>query len=172
MKSMNTFVLLVIGIMLVSAPNLFGREAGQTLAAKSAKTGESSVGGSYKIGTMRVRSASNPLADAAKYSGESCFQRTLSDAEINRIVAAIYRIEGGDKARVPYGILSVKVKDKEAARKVCYNTVRNNYVRWTKAVKPDDFAKFIATRYCPPSADAVGHKNWVNNFRKIVGKVK
>jgi hypothetical protein len=123
--ALKHFVLLVIVAMLATAPNLFGREAGQ-----------------------------------------------LSDAEINRMVAAIYRIEGGDKARVPYGILSVKVKDKESARRVCYNTVRNNYVRWTKSGKPDDFAKFIAARYCPPSADAVGHKNWVNNFRKIVGKVQ
>ena len=161
MKSMNTFVLLVIGIMLVSAPNLFGREAGQLLGA-----GE-------PMANARIQAQSDEAKDPNSVTlGAATHRTALSDAEINRIVAAIYRIEGGDKARVPYGILSVKVKDKEAARKVCYNTVRNNYVRWTKAGKPDDFAKFIATRYCPPSADAVGHKNWVNNFRKIVGKVQ
>lgn len=91
----------------------------------------------------------------------------LPDAEAAKIVDAIYRVEGGAKARVPYGILSVPVRDAKDARRICLNTVQNNHDRWIKAGRPGAFFDFLADRYCPPAADAVGNKNWKTNIRKL-----
>jgi len=90
-------------------------------------------------------------------------------AEINveRMADAIYRAEGGDKARVPYGVLSVKVKDKAEARRVCINSIRNNIKRWEKAGKPSTFVDFMADRWCPVASDPVGNRNWKKNVKAI-----
>lgn len=88
------------------------------------------------------------------------------DAE--RLADAIYKAEGGDKAKAPYGILSVKVANREEARRVCINTIRNNLKRWEKAGKPGDYIDFLADRYCPPSVDQIGNKNWKRNVKALM----
>lgn len=88
------------------------------------------------------------------------------DAE--RIADAIWRVEGGAKARVPYGILSVRVKDAAEARRVCLNTIRNNHRRWIAAGRPGDYLDFLADRYCPPSVDPVGNRNWKHNIKSLL----
>ena len=95
---------------------------------------------------------------------------TSSAAEPNyeKIADAIYRIEGGKKAEFPYGIRSVKVKDEAEARRVCINTIRNNYARWVAAGRPIDFLTFLGDHYCPKASDPVGHDNWVRNIHKII----
>lgn len=85
----------------------------------------------------------------------------------DEIANAIYRLEGGKKAKVPYGILSMKVRDKAHARQVCLNTIRNSRARWIKAGKPGDELDFLANRYCPPSADPVGNRRWKVNIHKL-----
>jgi len=87
------------------------------------------------------------------------------DAE--KLANAIYRAEGGAKARVPYGILSVKVSSEAEARRVCLNTIKNNHTRWIKAGKPGSYLSWLANRYCPKSADPVGHRNWLANVSRI-----
>lgn len=87
---------------------------------------------------------------------------------LTRVVNAIYRAEGGSKAKVPYGILSVRVRDAAHARRVCEATVRNNWDRWEAAGRPGDFVSFLGRRYCPPAADPVGHRNWVRNVTSII----
>jgi len=89
--------------------------------------------------------------------------------DANRIADAIYRVEGGSKAKAPYGILSVKVSNATEARKVCLNTIRNNHTRWIRAGKPGKFLDFLADRYCPKSADPVGNRNWKKNVKSISG---
>jgi len=89
--------------------------------------------------------------------------------DANRIADAIYRVEGGAKAKAPYGILSVKVANAAEARKVCLTTIRNNHTRWIRAGKPGKFLDFLADRYCPKSADPVGNRNWKKNVRSISG---
>jgi hypothetical protein len=89
--------------------------------------------------------------------------------DANRIADVIYRVEGGAKAKAPYGILSVKVKNTTEARKVCLNTIRNNHRRWQAAGKPGKFLDFLADRYCPKSADPVGNRNWKKNVKSISG---
>ena len=91
---------------------------------------------------------------------------------VERLCNAIYRAEGGSKARVPYGILSVKVKNEADARRICINTIRNNITRWEKAGKPGDYIDFLANRYCPPSADPIGNLNWKKNVTAIYNQSK
>ena len=89
------------------------------------------------------------------------------------IVDGIYRIEGGNKAQYAYGIRSVKYKDKAEARRICFNTVRNNRVRYAKAVErgfKGDYIKFLASRFCPIGCDndRGTNKFWENNLRRVL----
>ena len=94
----------------------------------------------------------------------------ISAPEVNRIVDAIYIIEGGAKAKKPFGILSVPCNSYAACRKICANTVRNNYKRWERAGRPGDYLKFLADRYCPVGAenDNGTNKFWLTNLRRIL----
>ena len=92
----------------------------------------------------------------------------IPPAYAERICTAIYWAEGGAKARVPYGILSVKVKDAAEARRVCLRTIRNNWRRWEKAGRPGAYLDFLADRYCPPSVDPTGNRNWRRNVRRLM----
>ena len=94
---------------------------------------------------------------------------TLSPALVERIADAIYIVEGGTQAKVPYGILSVKVESENHARQVCVNTIRNNHARWRETGGKGDFLNFLANKYCPPS-DSSGNANWKRNIRKILGR--
>ena len=95
----------------------------------------------------------------------SCRALAASDEQICN---AIYRVEGGSRARVPYGILSIKVRDEAHARRICLNTIKNNRVRWIKAGQPGAFLDYLADRYCPRSADPIGNKNWKANIKRLV----
>lgn len=89
----------------------------------------------------------------------------LSSNQVNKIVNAIYRIEGGANTKYPYGVMSVKTDN---PRKICANTVRNTRARWIKAGAKGDFLDYLADRYCPPSVDPVGNRNWKKNIHKLV----
>src|SRR5690606_17751985 len=83
--------------------------------------------------------ASSLLCAAASHAIDPAYEE--------RIVDAIYVIEGGPRAKDTYGILSVKVKDEAEARRVCFNTVRNNWRRWEAAGRPGEYIDFLADRY-------------------------
>ena len=89
----------------------------------------------------------------------------------NQIANAIYKAEGGAKAKVPYGILSVKVKNEAEARRVCINTIHNNHIRFTKQNKYTDFIEFLGSRYAPVSAHKL-NKFWVRNVKYQLAKIK
>lgn len=98
--------------------------------------------------------------------------KPLSDASINKMVNAIGKAENSKK--YPYGIVSVSIKGKTQAereayaRKICYNTVRNNWTRFNNQSKYTDFVEFLGSRYCPVGAenDPKGlNKNWVKNVK-------
>ena len=88
----------------------------------------------------------------------------------SRLADAIRAAEGGDRAKVPYGVLSVKVSGEAEARRVCLNSIRNSRARWEKAGRPGPWLDFMAVRWCPPSADPVGHRNWLKNVRYFLSK--
>lgn len=88
---------------------------------------------------------------------------------------SIWVAEGGHQARVPYGVLSQPVRDTVEARLVCLESIDNSWTRWQRAGRPggntpDAFIAFFAKRWCPPSADPVGHRNLVRNLRNLLRK--
>lgn len=97
-------------------------------------------------------------------------QARASEIPVDKIVDAIYIIEGGAKAKKPFGILSVPCNSYAACRKICANTVRNNYKRWERAGRPGDYLEFLAARYCPVGAenDNGTNKFWLTNLRRIL----
>lgn len=100
--------------------------------------------------------------------GTSCVASGMSDAEVERLADAIFRAEGGKKAKVSHGILSVPVKNAAHARQVCKRTIRNTWDRWTLAGKPGDFVEFLGRRYAPIGAknDPKGlNCNWIRNVK-------
>lgn len=91
----------------------------------------------------------------------------MAEPDYEILADAIYRQEGGDKSRHPYGVMSIKPKDKADARKIAINTARNNYKRWQQAGEPGAYLDFLANRYVPASADPQGNINWRANIGKI-----
>ena len=87
------------------------------------------------------------------------------------LLAAIFIAEGGDNAKVPYGILSVPVKDKQEARQVCINTIRNNIKRWHNKGTNGCYIDFLGDKYCPPSVDPQGNKNWKRNVKALYAPI-
>lgn len=84
-------------------------------------------------------------------------------------VESIHKAEGNDN----YGILSISCQSKEECRKICSNTVRNNYKRWKKSGKVITFMQFLGKRYCPVGAsnDPAGlNGNWIANVRHFLIK--
>jgi len=102
------------------------------------------------------------------------FSGQISDVSANKIVDSIYKIEGGAKTKYPFGIKSINTYGNyEVARRICLNTIRNNYFRWQKTPKTNDFLQFLQTRYCPIGAkdDPKNlNSNWLSNLRKTLGK--
>ncbi len=89
-----------------------------------------------------------------------------------KLADAIYRAEGGAKTKFPYGIKSINTHgDKEYARKICLNSIRNAKKRWASAGNPEDFITFMSRRYCPPSAHKL-NRTWGHNVKYWYAKLK
>lgn len=89
----------------------------------------------------------------------------LSPETENRLADAIFILEGGNGTKWPYGI---KVRYKSTTpRQACLNTVRHKHADWVKAGCAGDFLDYLADRYCPPSADPAGNKNWKSNIHSF-----
>ena len=114
--------------------------------------------------TLFIASLAASLARAEEYSD-------------TQIVRAIWHTEGGQKAQFAYGIRSIKYKDIAEARKICYNTVRNNrrrYAQYGHKQYPD-YLSFLASRYCPTKgklsqAEKKLNGNWLKNVRYFLRK--
>ena len=103
----------------------------------------------------------------------------LCSAEINytneQIANAIFLAEGGYKAKYLYGIVSVKYKDEQEARRICLNTIRNNRKRYADYgyKKYNTYLEFLASRYAPIGVknDPKGlNKNWLKNVKYFLEK--
>ena len=86
---------------------------------------------------------------------------------VDDYVAAIYKAEGGAAAKKPFGVLSVPCSGYTDCKRVCENTVRNNYVRWIKAGRPGEFTAFLGSRYAPVEAHPL-NRNWVKNVNALL----
>lgn len=97
---------------------------------------------------------------------------TLHGFDIDRLSQAIYKAEGGLKAKKPYGILSVPCEGKTECGRICRNTIRNNLKRWDKAGRKEPYLEFLARRYAPIRAenDSKGlNRHWLTNVSSIYG---
>ena len=82
-----------------------------------------------------------------------------------QIANAIYRTE--NSVKFPYGIKSIDTKgNKEYARKICLNSIRNTRKRWIKAGQPEDFITYMGRRFSPPNINP----NWVRLVRYFLTK--
>lgn len=100
---------------------------------------------------------------AKKSHGEVFIPDTPEKSE--RLVMAIYKAEGGEKTKYPFGIKSVSCEGYEECKKICHNTVRNNIKRWKDSInKGDDrdYLTFLWHRYAPPKSHKL-NKNWKKN---------
>jgi hypothetical protein len=94
----------------------------------------------------------------------------ITDTQINQLADIIFIVEGGNKTKYPYGIKSIDTKgNKEFARRICINTIRNNYKRWTYAGKTNSFVNFLGNRFCPPTAHKL-NQNWQTNVSLLMQK--
>jgi hypothetical protein len=83
----------------------------------------------------------------------------------DKLADAIYSVEGGSRAKRPYGILSQPVRNKAHAREVTIQSIRNSWHRWHMADYPDDFLTFFGRRWAPPNLSPK-NRHWVENVRK------
>ena len=78
-----------------------------------------------------------------------------------RLANAIYRAEGGAHTVWPYGI---KQRFQHTTpRQACINTIRHQMRNWEADGRPAIFVDYLADRYCPKSADPIGHAKWIKN---------
>lgn len=93
----------------------------------------------------------------------------INNNYLNKIADAIYKVEGGNQTKYPYGIKSINTHgDKILARKICLNTIKNNYKRWQINNLNKNFLDYLADVYCPYSVDRIGNQNWKKNIHKLV----
>lgn len=95
---------------------------------------------------------------------EPCYP--ASNFSNQELANAIFKAEGGYKAKYLYGIVSVPYKDEAGARRICLNTIRNQYKRHARHNCGKDYLQCLADRYCPINAsnDPSGlNKNWLRN---------
>ena len=92
--------------------------------------------------------------------------------DFNKLADAIYLAEGGAKTRFPYGIKSVKCSGEAKCRKICLNTLRNNWRRWQSAGNPGTYLDFLASRYAPVDAknDNGTNQFWKHNVEVLYGR--
>jgi len=93
----------------------------------------------------------------------------LAEPDYDKLVNAIYKAEGGAKAQYLYGIRSVPYKDEAEARKICYNTLRNQFKRHLSHDCGFTYMVCLRNRYCPLEANKNDPKglnsNWLKNVR-------
>ena len=99
----------------------------------------------------------------------------LSNQDINLIADAIYHAEGGERAKKPFGILSVRCDGYKDCRGIAVNTIRSNFRRWSESRSHEDFLTYLARVYAPETAvnDPTGlNRNWVKNVTYFVNHPK
>ena len=85
--------------------------------------------------------------------------------DVEKLANAIFKAENSKSH--PYGIM---VKYNETSpRDACKNTINHALKDWNGK---GDFIDFLADRYCPPSLDLVGNRNWKRNVKYFYRKEK
>ena len=97
------------------------------------------------------------------------------EPDFPKLVEAIGNAE--NSVKYPYGIKSINThSDKVLAGKICMNTVRNNWKRYTaidSTPSMDEYMRFLANRFCPVGAvdDLSGlNAHWLGNVSRLYQK--
>lgn len=103
----------------------------------------------------------------------SCACYAQSQAYFDKVADAIFKAEGGNKAKRPYGIVSVKCSVKEECRRICINTVRNRWKKYEKERPKKTFLKYLQESYAPLNVknDPLNlNSNWYKNVSYFMGE--
>lgn len=96
------------------------------------------------------------------------------------ILLAIRKAENGSPGR-EFGILHPRCLAEIRRRPNCSlsiqagwaaATIVKNRLRWMAAKSPGEFIGWLADRYCPPSEDLEGNRNWKRNVKYFYEKFK
>lgn len=118
--------------------------------------------------------------------------KLLPTMTVSNLANTIFRAEGGSNTKYPYGIMLRGILTTDHARFVCILTVQHawkdfegdgiqhkaNALKTVTGISGScstislPFIQFLGSRYCPPSVDPVGHRNWTNNVWRIINKRK
>jgi hypothetical protein len=91
----------------------------------------------------------------------------IADNQMEPLLHAIWRAEGGHRASSPYGIKSKRKLAHHEARAIAIRTIQNAHIDWNLDGRPGRFIHYLGRRWCPPSADPTGHRNWIRNVTSI-----
>jgi len=83
-----------------------------------------------------------------------------------QVVQAIYQTEGGSHTKHPYGVLTTYKHT--TPHDACLHTVEHALRGYTLHAVDRKFIYLLADKYCPPSADKQGNKNWKVNMVRIL----
>lgn len=108
-----------------------------------------------------------------------CLFTTFAEAtepSDEQIVNAIYKAEGGSKAKYPYGIRSVRCETTSECKKICLNTVKNNRKRFAIYGHKEfsNFIEFLGSRYCPTKGRGLSkaevrlNRYWIKNVKHFL----
>ena len=103
-----------------------------------------------------------------------CHEAWAEVYDADQLVDIIYIIEGGEKAKKPFGVLSVPCEGYDDCRKICYNTVVNSFTRWQADGSQGDFLETLSRRYAPVNSDTDNGTNkfWLENLNFYLAKEK
>lgn len=97
-------------------------------------------------------------------------EQTYAGYTLNQWADAIKKAEGNNN----YGILSIPCVKGDDCRRICKNTVRNNWKRYLNKDKTpsfEEYLSFLANRYCPIGAsnDPKGlNIHWKKNVKHFL----
>ena len=91
----------------------------------------------------------------------------IADNQMEPLLNAIWRAEGGTKASNPYGIRSKRKLSHREAKAIAIRTIQNAHADWHLDGRPGRFIHYLGRRWCPPSSDPTGHRNWIRNVTSI-----
>lgn len=92
----------------------------------------------------------------------------MSDRHRDLFLAALWRAEGGHKARQHFGILAVPVRDYVHARRIAAKAVDRVHAKWVRDNRRGCIISRFCDAWCPRQTDATGNSNLKRNMRKML----
>ena len=97
--------------------------------------------------------------------------RNFCKGKLFSILLSIRKAENGPPG-FEFGVVAAKGTNLDKQAGYAAATVVKNFARFKEQIGlagelkewwVEDFIEFLGRKYCPPSADVVGHENWIKN---------